>query len=499
MTANHRSSSLRRVRALARVHARAWSSGGHALSGGAAQALFALALGALVSDRLGPLPFFLFTGSVAWGLMTAALAGDVGYRLRHDQGLDWSAALPSTDFERRAGRALALFGWVAFQTAVTIGPGALLVEGLAPVERLGWLALGLLSNLTFSAALFALQTLLLARLPGLWIALQSALIAGLLAGAVLFLPRTVQLAGLERWSDLATTAWIAWPVSWFAAPLASDAGFLLWLLPAACASIATAVWLSLPAGEEKARHGRSLLDTLVAPLAAWTRRTWVAPAERAGFDLVLRALPAEREVALRALPLLGVPLAFLWFGDTAGGGVGRAAEQQREGLLALILFTPAVYLPVLMAYITASASDRARWMLDLAPLPPEALHGGAFKAVVVRYVVPLYALLVPLAFTQTDGAFVLRIAPLAFAVTVLACRALYASSVDDWPLSRPPADVEAPMQLGGTLLGLGVGLAVLAVVVVTQVPTAGALGLTALLVLLEGLNEARKRRTLAAL
>ncbi len=491
------SSSLRRIRALARVHARAWSSGGHALAGGAAQALFALALGALVSDRLGPLPFFLFTGSVAWGLMSAALAGDVGYRLRHDQGSDWSAALPATAFERRAGRALALFGWVLFQTLVTLGPAALLVEGLGPLERGLWMLLGLLSNLTFSAALFALQTLLLARLPGLWIALQSALIAGLLAGAVLFLPRAVQLAEFERWADLASTPWVAWPVAWFAAPLAPDAGALQGLLALLCAGGATALWLALPPGTAATRHRRGLLDVLVAPLAARVRRTWVAPAERAGFDLVLRALPAEREVALRALPLLGVPLAFLWFGDTAGGGVGRAAQEQREGLLALILFTPAVYLPVLMAYITASASDRARWLLDLAPLPAEALHGGAFKAVVVRYVVPLYALLVPLAFSQTDAAFVLRIAPLAFAVTVLACRALYSSSVSDWPLSRPPADVEAPMQLGGTLLGLGVGLAVLAVVVVTRVPTSGALAATALLVVLEGLNEARKRRTLA--
>lgn len=485
-----------RIRALAVVHARAWSTGGHALAGGVAQAVYALALAGLVADGLPAPALFLFAGSIAWGLMTAALAGDVGYSLRYDLGRDWAEALPATGFERRAGRVLALLGWIAFQTLTTMGPAALLVGGLSPLGRLGFLGLALLSNATFVALTLALQAVLLRRLPSLWIAMQTALTAGLLAGAVLFLPQTAQLAGVQGFEDLAASPLMLWPVTWFAASLSHGAPLWMPLLNVGVACGAIGLWLAAPQGVPSSARTGGLLDRILAPLASTARRTWVAPSERASFDLVLWALPAEREVALRALPLLGVPLAFLWFGDTAG--VGANAAVQREGLLALILFTPAVYLPVLMAYVTASASSRARWLLDLAPLTPEAIHGGAFKAVVLRYILPLYALLVPLAWSQAGGSFVLHIAPLALAVTVFACRGLYGSSVSDWPLSRPPGDVEAPMQLGGHLLGLGVGLAVAAVVVVTRVSIGGALAIAAGLVAFEVLNEVRRRRTLVS-
>jgi len=169
--------------------------------------------------------------------------------------------------------------------------------------------------------------------------------------------------------------------------------------------------------------------------------------ERASFELVFDALPKEREFVLRSYPLIGIPLAFLL--------IGAGDSDKREGLLTLLLFTPGTYLPILLAHIHVSTSHAARWIMDSSPIAPASIRNGVKKAVVLRFILPLFFLLALLCWSYEGPAFTLRIVPVAFLVTILVMRQVYGSWKYEPPLSTAPEDIEAETSLFQTIATLG--------------------------------------------
>jgi hypothetical protein len=222
---------------------------------------------------------------------------------------------------------------------------------------------------------------------------------------------------------------------------------LPWKLAAPLATLAAALALFLlpPPPRETARGGQPLLSLALSPVRRLATRLWVAPDERGAFDLVYDALPKEREFVLRTYPLVAVPLAFL------------VVDPQ---MLPVLVFTPGVWLPILLIHVPASGSHEASWLLDTAPAAPRAVAGGALKAVVVRFVVPLFALVAVVAAAIEGPAFALRMVPSGFLVAVLVVRSTWDRCVADPPLSVAPDDVAVPHDLLTVLGTLAVVLSV---------------------------------------
>ncbi len=219
---------------------------------------------------------------------------------------------------------------------------------------------------------------------------------------------------------------------------------------------------------------------MLAPLRALATRLWVRKVERPAFDLVFDALPLEREFVLRTYPMIGIPLAFLIAGSRG------ESDAMREGLLAVLLFTPAAYLPILLVHVPATASPEARWILETAPVPRSSHGHGAVKAVVLRFLVPLYAMLFLLAWTGVSFSFAVRLGLPAFLVSTILVRVLYAKFVRDLPLSVAPAEIEAHLDWTGILTGLGIGLTLASMLAAHFVTSLGAgLALAAVLVAVE--------------
>jgi hypothetical protein len=221
--------------------------------------------------------------------------------------------------------------------------------------------------------------------------------------------------------------------------------------------------------------------------------TWVRAPERGAFDLVYRALPREKDFALRTYPMLGIPLAFLWIGATAAPA---GEDGWRADVLALLLFTGGIYLPLLLVQVPASASAEASWLLRVAPQPASAVVGGTIKALFVRWILPLYAGLFALGAILGEGRMLARLWLLAVLLTLVLLRVLYPRCVRDLPLSQRPDEVGsggpwltflAPTAVGLTLLSLIAGRAL-------DLPAAlaVALALLGLEVLLERFQAAGK-------
>jgi hypothetical protein len=215
----------------------------------------------------------------------------------------------------------------------------------------------------------------------------------------------------------------------------------------------------------------------------------VRASERASFDLVFDALPLEREFVLRTYPMIGIPLAFLVAGARGETGAGR------DGLLAVLLFTPPTYLPILLAHVPATASPRARWLLETAPLPDSSIANGALKAVAVRFLLPLHAFLFALAWSQVGFGFALRLALPGALLSLIVVRRLYPMCVSDLPLSVAANEIESKMDWTGILLTLAVALTIVAVLAfkyITSVPIG--IGVCAVLLAIElALDRAASR------
>jgi hypothetical protein len=203
-------------------------------------------------------------------------------------------------------------------------------------------------------------------------------------------------------------------------------------------ALSLAALLFLPAPHlAVARGGKLFLGRVLAPARALASCIWVRANERGVFDLVYEALPKEREFVLRTYPLVGLPLAFLLLGMRGEDLEGRQA------LLSLLLFTPGVYLPILLAHVPASASHRARWILDGAPLTKEQIDNAALKAVAVRFLVPLYVAFGALSWSLCGASFTLRMVPIAFLVTLAVVRQIYRGFGIENPLSVAPEAIVA--------------------------------------------------------
>ncbi len=438
-----------------------WGAGTWPAAPLVAHGTIAAILCGLASDALPPFAYGVFALSVCGALIALPLLGDFGALLRSDPAAEWVEALPVTRFELRLARTMLILLLIAALSLAALLP----VAWFAP-DAAGWgarlvlIAAGLGQALFLAAILIGLQSVFGERAEALLVLLQTALVVGIVLGFTVGLRWLPRIAHLESPAD-AGASLALYPPAWFASVLAPWKATPFWPWHASpwlatAAAFATLAACPLP-GAPRARTSGGWMARVLSPLRALATRAWVRPAERASFDLVFDALPLEREFVLRTYPLIGIPLAFLIAGSRGD------SEAMREGLLAVLLFTPAAYLPILLVHVPASASHAARWLFDTAPLPPEAHAGGAIKAVAVRFLVPLYAMLFLLAWSQVGLSFALRLALPAALLSMILSRKLYRMFVHDPPLSVAPSEIEAKLDWTGVLAGLGVGLTVVAI------------------------------------
>ena len=130
-----------------------------------------------------------------------------------------------------------------------------------------------------------------------------------------------------------------------------------------------------------------------------------------------------------------------------------------EGLLALLAFMPVTYLPILLLHVPATSTPAARWILDVAPLDPEAESGGGRKAFAVRFLAPLYLALAGMIALRGTGELALRLVPVAAATGLLLLRAIWDRFVASPPLSTSAEDLGTAWDDGssGGMLGIAIG------------------------------------------
>lgn len=421
--------------------------------------VFLAALGAalalLVRDVLPPFPYALLALSVGGLLLVFPLLSDLGALLRHDEAEEWVASLPALPMERALARTLHLLVLLSGLTLAWSVPWAVLApDALGMGDRLALPGLALVQALFLATLWISVQHALLARLESAFVLLESVLVVVVVVTLVQLLGHLPELAALDplerglRW----------FPPVWFVSPLV-DGGWT-WGVPLCMASASIGLLLAIPTGKSQPFRRRSRSDRWLEPLRRLAVRAWVRPAERGAFDLVFRALPREREVALRTYPMLGIPLAFLWLGASSARSEGEA---WRGDLLALLLFTAGVYLPLLLTHVPLSESPAAAWVVRAAPCPDSAVAGGAIKALFVRYLLPLYCSLLGLGLALAQTELLVRLWLPAVLLGLVLLRLLYPSCVRDLPLSVAPEELRSEVGWAGVVAPLAVTLTLLAV------------------------------------
>lgn len=450
---------LNRTRALVVAHLGAWRAADPPVTVLLVHALAAGVLCGLVRGMLPPFAYALFAFLLSAALLVLPFLGELGFLMREDPAREWSGALPATAREQRLARALAVAVVLGVLALGSLLPAAALApSGMAWFERALLVPLGLASALTLGGVLLVVQRLLAGR-AGLLSLLHALLFAGLIGGLAVALPEVRHLAAYGSLSELPVYARLA-PPAWFAAPLADDAGVVAWASALAGVALGALLLAFAPLPLANAARGTDPLGALLAPLRRLAVRSWVRRDERATFELVFDALPHERETSLRTRPLLALPLLFLV------AAFGREPGPERDALLSLLLFVTGCYLPVLAAHVPASASHRARWLLDGAPAPRHAIASGAFKAVAVRALVPLYALLFLVTGALGGWRLALTLTPLGALFALAVLRRTWRSTARGLPLSVPPDEAGEGLNLGGPLLTAAILATVLAVVAV---------------------------------
>lgn len=386
----------------------------------------------VVRDATGPFAFGVVVLTAAAALIAVPLLGDLSALLTSDETGDWVRALPVREIEIHMARALHLLLALAVLTTGALAPALV----FAPKDfdagmRVQLFVAGQAQSVCIAAALLAAQSLLRGRAHALLVALQSALLVLALVGTVAgleFVPR------MREWSGPGALDALRWyPPAWFAAALSSDELARSWTAMALGGSaLALLAVLTVPAPPAPtASAGSTLVGALLAPLRRLLARVWVRGRERAIFEWAFDALPREREFVLRAYPLLAVPLGFLLLGSSAPGASGN------RDMLALLLFIPGAYVPLMIAQTPGSNSHRARWILDTAPVERGVIDNGAFKAVAARFIAPLYVVLIVLGCLQGRWEFTLQLAGPALLSCLIATRAIWRVCVVDLPLSTP--------------------------------------------------------------
>ena len=439
----------------------------------------------LVRSELSPWGYSLFALLSSAGLVALTLLGEFGTLLRADPAAAWSEALPASALERRLGHSGAVLVLLLVLTLGVMIPAVLLAPGeMTWLQRGGLLAAGLGQSLAIGSTLLAVQALLGDRIEGLLVLLQTLLVVGAVTGLLRAPAMGPAVAAIES-GEAEWPLLLSWtPAAWYAGAVAAA--------PAAASLPGTAVLVLItalalvllallpPAPHEVFRRARTPLAMALSPLRALATRSWVRPTERGIFDLVYDALPLERDFVLRTYPMFGIPLAFLVAGARGSGG------RELDDLLALLLFTPAVYLPVLLAHVPVTSSPEARWLVECAPVSPRALENGAIKALAVRFLLPLYLALAVLAAAFAGPFFALRLALPGALFTLLALRILYPRCALGVPLSTRASEIEVRHDWTGLLITLAALLTVLALFAqryVIDVPRT--LGLVAVLLVIE--------------
>lgn len=476
---------LGRIGALFLARLRATARDGAPIAALFSQAVIAAVFCGLVEDTLPPFAYALFALALSGALVALPLLGELGWILREDEASEWIGSLPVRTREIAIARTLFALVVLAALTLAALLPAVLLgPHGTSIALRAALPLLGLGQALFVAALLFLAQALLGGRAESLLVLLQTLVVVGIVVGLVAGLEHVPELARLAH-PGADRPAWLAaLPTAWFAAPFDGRASWSTLGSPIAVTIASLAVLALAPApGHAQRTRGEPLLARLLRPARRLATRAWVRAEERGSFDLVYDALPREREVVLRTYPMIGIPLAFLVLAAT---GTETADGTRRLDLVALLIFTTGIYLPILLVHVPASASHRARWILDGAPLAPHALAGGAIKALALRFLLPLYGLLGILACFELGPVAALRLVPAGALASLAVLRRLYPICVEDSPLSIAPERVKSDLDWLGLLGGLAVILVAMALVasrLLTTIPSA--LALVALLLVVE--------------
>lgn len=433
------------------------------------QALVTSVLCGLVRGDLPAFAYGVFALSISGALLAIPLLGELSELLTSDEADEWVRSQPVLPRDVRMARTLHLLVALLTLALGSLVPAALLAPGsMGLFARLLLVVGGIEQALVMAALLLAVHSILRGRARGLLVLVQTLLFVGVVVGAALGTRVVPGLKDLRGFAD-AGAGLLAWPQSWFAAPLADAGGsmLLVWIGPAA-ALVAVVLLCVVPeAPVPSERRADALLGRLLQPARRLAVRLWVRPQERASFEWIFDALPRERTFVLRAYPLVAVPLAFLLLG--ARGESGAAAE----GLYALLCFTTAAYLPLIVAHLPASDSADARWLVESAPLTRAALEGGALKAVAVRLVLPLYVVLALLCWSQGGALLAVRLALPGALLALIVLRLTWRVCVRDTPLSVPPDELAIDLDWIGLLGGLGIGLTLLSVAYTRLLPETG--------------------------
>lgn len=481
-----------RTRVLALLRARL---GAHSGPGGAPvaallvpTAISALMCGLLRSE-LPPFAYGIFAFTIAAGMVAIPLLGELGYLLRSDEAADWVSALPAHPRELTAARVLHLLLLLMVLGSATLVPAAVLLPG-GVGAKLVLFASGSCMVLCLAATLLLVQRILGGRAEALLVGFQTFVVVGVVVGFVRVLRAVPLLASIERWGDdLGLLAF--YPLTWFSLGLGAHP-LAVQFVPYVLGLGALTVLLLVPPPRVPSATSRGALAAILRPARLLAQRLWVRSDERPAFDLVFDGAPKEREFVLRTYPLIGIPLAFLLASVMGDDG---ADAREREGLLSLLLFGTGTYLPILLSQLPASASHRARWILDSAPVTDAAISNGALKAIAVRFLLPLYVVLGLLAWQQAGGAFALRLVAPAALVSLFVLRMLYETCVSAPPLSSPPEDMDGGFDWAGVLVtwvAVLTVLSVLANVYLTTIPL-GLAATAALLFVEVGANRAWRR------
>lgn len=452
------------------------------------QGLVAALLCGLARGELSPFAYALVSTGLCGLLVAIPLSGELSRLLVVDEAEEWVLTQPVRPREVHLARlAHLLLALVTLALGSLLPAAALAPQGTGVLGRAWIVVAGLEQALVLAALVLLVHGGLRGRAQGLLVFAQTVLFVGVLLAAALGARLVPALVAVDGPGDLALAHLL--PPVWFAAPLAEAVPTVLVLAGPLSALAAVLLLVLLPAPRVRApRRGEPLLSRLLAPARALAARVWVRREERGVFEFVYEALPRESGFVVRAYPLVAVPLAFLAL------GLREADPAALEGLCALLCFTTAAYLPLVSAHVPASDSAEARWILETAPVTRRAVDEGALKALAVRVVLPLYALLALLCAGLGGAWLALRIALPAALVALIVLRATWETCVRDRPLSVDPDDLHINLDWLGLLGGLGLGLTILSVAVARAVTTLPALSiLCAVLLALEFVAGRRRR------
>ncbi len=442
--------------------------------------LLASALCLMVRSDLPAHSYELVALSFSAVLLSIPMLGEFGSVLRTDPAREWVEALPVRPIEGTVARVALLLASVGLLSLAALLPAAIFAPSeFGIVGRLALVLTGLAQAASLAALLLAVQTFMRGALEGLLVLLQTLLVAGAIVGTIAglrFMPELREIA-------LDDARLTFYPPAWFV-----SADLRMWAV-IACSVV---VLIFAPAPKRQAASNRkSLSDRLLAPLRFAASRLWVRHEERSAFDLVYDVLPREREFVIRTYPMLGIPLAFLLLG--ARGETGA----ERDIMMAVLLFTPAAYMPVLLTHVPASRTPDASWILKTAPISKSAIANGALKAVAIRFIFPLYILLSAVSVAFSGVEFTLRLAIPGALVSLLVMRRLFPSCATTTPLSRDLSDLEHDQDLMKSMFGQAVVLPILGIVVWKFAVTPGQVaGLIGVLLAIEWIHDRFLRESL---